>query len=194
MAQLYLAVGAEVMLTSNLWTEVGLHNRAKGKVVDIVYKHATGPRVNNGKTLPEAIVVQFNELADEVEPFFEGEEKTVAIPVSSFEWGHGAKTFIRKQFPLVLSWAFTIHKSQGKTLKKAVIDIDTSEKCFGMTLVALSRVCELDDILLKSVSLERLQKINRSSRLQVIKSALEDLTNKFEDTKRRFSNLWESLG
>ena len=63
-----------------------------------------------------------------------------------------------------------------------------------MTLVALSRVCELDDILLKPISLERLQKINRSSRLQVIKSALEDLTNKFEDTKRRFSDLWESLG
>ena len=182
------------MLTLNLWTEVGLHNRAKGKVVDIVYKNAAGPRINNGKNLPEAIVVKFYEINHEVEPFFEGEEKTVAIPVSSFKWRHGSKTFIRKQFPLILSWAFTIHKSQGKTLEKAVIDIDKSEKCFGMTLVALSRVCELDDILLKPISLERLQKINRSSRLQVIKSALEDLTNKFEDTKRRFSDLWESLG
>ena len=194
MAQLYLAVGAEVILTSNLWTEVGLHNRAKGKVVDIVYKNAAGPRINNGKNLPEAIVVKFHELADEVEPFFEGQERTVAIPVSSFEWRHGSQFFVRKQFPLILSWAFTIHKSQGKTLKKAVIDIDKSEKCFGMTLVALSRIPEVDDMLLKSISLERLQKINRSPRLQVIKSAVQSLDNKFEDTKRRFSNLWESLG
>ena len=75
MAQLYLAVGAEVMLTSNLWTEVGLHNGAKGKVVDIVYKNAAGPRINNGKNLPEAIVIELHKLADEVESFFEGQEK-----------------------------------------------------------------------------------------------------------------------
>ena len=34
---LYLSVGAYVMLISNMWTEVGLHNGAKGTVVYFVY-------------------------------------------------------------------------------------------------------------------------------------------------------------
>ena len=37
--ELYLACRAEVMLTLNLWADVGLHNGAKGKVVDVVYKY-----------------------------------------------------------------------------------------------------------------------------------------------------------
>lgn len=36
-AELYLACGAEVMLTSNLLADVGLHYSAKGKVMDLVY-------------------------------------------------------------------------------------------------------------------------------------------------------------
>ena len=39
MMELYLACRAEVMLTLNLWADVGLHNGAKGKVVDVVYKY-----------------------------------------------------------------------------------------------------------------------------------------------------------
>ena len=74
-------------------------------------------------------------------------------------------------------------------MKKAVIDIDKSENFFGMTLVALSRIPEVDDMLLKSISLERLQKMNRSARLQVIKLAVQRFNNKFEDIKRRFINL-----
>ena len=34
MSNLYLAVGSILMLTYNLWVDVGYHNGAKGKVVD----------------------------------------------------------------------------------------------------------------------------------------------------------------
>ena len=34
MPQLYLVVGAEFVLTYNLWVDVGFHNGAKGKVVE----------------------------------------------------------------------------------------------------------------------------------------------------------------
>ena len=33
----------------------------------------------------------------------------------------------------ILSWAFTIHNAQGKTLDIAAIDIRKSERCYGMT-------------------------------------------------------------
>ena len=125
------------MLTSNLWVDVGFHDGTKGKIVDFVYKHVDWPLTNNGKYFPEAVVVQFHSMEKWIEPFLEGVPTTVVIPVVLDGWIIGTKYFIRKQFPLVLLWAFTTHKSQGRTLYLAVIDIGNSERCYGMTLVAL---------------------------------------------------------
>jgi len=145
------------MLTSNLWADVGLHNGAKGKVVDIVYKisDGTGP---SDTVLPNAVVVQFEHLNEEVVPFLDAFPRSVAIPFAEHEWRHNSDVYNRKQFPLMLSWAYTIHKSQGKTLDKVVIDLGTTEKCSGMTLVGLSRVRKLRHLLLRPFSYERLKK------------------------------------
>ena len=51
----------------------------------------------------------------------------------------------------------TIHKSQGLTLKKAWVDLGTSERTVGMTYVALSRVKKLEDLIVEPMTLERLQ-------------------------------------
>src|SRR5690606_1471909 len=53
------------------------------------------------------------------------------------------------QFPLRLAWASTIHKSQGLTFDKAVIDAGTSFAA-GQVYVALSRLTGLDGLVLKS--------------------------------------------
>jgi ATP-dependent DNA helicase PIF1 len=47
------------------------------------------------------------------------------------------------QFPLRLAWAFTIHKSQGKTYNSVVVNMDGGAFAHGQTYVALSRCTSL---------------------------------------------------
>jgi ATP-dependent DNA helicase PIF1 len=53
------------------------------------------------------------------------------------------------QVPLKLAWAITIHKSQGKTFDKVIIDIGTGAFVSGQIYVALSRCRTLEGIVLK---------------------------------------------
>ena len=56
-------------------------------------------------------------------------------------------TFI--QYPLKLAWAATIHKCQGQTFDKVMIDMDYGAFAHGQTYVALSRVVSLDGLYLR---------------------------------------------
>ncbi|PQZ60101.1 helicase [Microbacterium sp. MYb54] len=52
------------------------------------------------------------------------------------------------QFPLRLAWAVTIHKSQGKTYERAIIDLGSGAFAPGQTYVALSRLTSLEGLYL----------------------------------------------
>ena len=70
------------------------------------------------------------------------------------------------QLPLKLAWAVTIHKSQGLTLDKVVIDVGKKEFSCGLTFVACSRVRKMTDILFTPpFPLQRLISIANSQRL-----------------------------
>jgi len=63
------------------------------------------------------------------------------------------------QLPLILAWGITIHKSQGITLKSAIIDAGNDIFEAGQIYVALSRLTTLNGLYLDSFNPQRL-KIN----------------------------------
>ena len=68
--------------------------------------------------------------------------------------------------PLKLRYTMTIHKSQGQTLPKAVIDLGDKEYVAGCTFVALSRVRSINDLVLITMTFSRLQNISKSKNLE----------------------------
>lgn len=156
---IYLAKGAKVMLTLNLWASVGLCNGATGTVVDIIYAANNQP-----PDLPIAVIVRFDDYRG---PSI-SEDLPSCVPIcpitassQSIEGFHE-----RQQLPLRLAYALTIHKSQGLTLSKAWINIGKSEKTPGISYVAISRVKTLSSLIIEPMTFERLTSVKSSATLQ----------------------------
>ena len=91
---------------------------------------------------------------------------TVPITPMRRNWSSSGGQCSRLQLPLKLAWAVTIHKSQGLTLDKVVIDVGKKEFSCGLTFVACSRVRKMTDILFTPpFPLQRLTSIANSQRL-----------------------------
>ena len=85
------------------------------------------------------------------------------------------------QVPLILSWALTIHKSQGATLDAAEIDVGSGIFECGQTYVALSRVKSLDGLYLTSFDAKRIR-INKKVKEYNEALALYHQNNAVEET------------
>ena len=93
-------------------------------------------------SLPTAVMVRFDSYSSPTLP--DGSAPIVPIRRT---WSNSGKSCSRLQIPLKLAWAITIHKAQGLTLNKVVIDMGSKEFSTGLTFVACSRVRHLIDLI-----------------------------------------------
>ena len=138
---IHLCIGARVMLSSNIWTEIGLVNGLMGTVVDLTWELEQDPNTS----LPFAILIAFDDYSGPVYPGCDAGIVPVFARQSRFDY-HGIAC-TRKQFPLQLAYGITVHKSQGLTLSKAVLNLATREHTLGLSYVAVSRVKTLQGLL-----------------------------------------------
>ena len=133
--KLALKVGAQVMFIKNdSSAEKRYFNGKIGIVTDISKENVTVQCANE----IEEIITE-KELWDSINYTINEETKELKEEiVGSF-----------KQIPLRLAWAITIHKSQGLTFERAIIDAEASF-AHGQTYVALSRCTSLEGLVFKN--------------------------------------------
>lgn len=149
------------------------NNRAKGVVVAILYEDGCAP-----PALPSCVIVQMHRFPDGAESCLPNIERCVPLFPHTASWDSATgKRFQRTQIPLQLAFAITIHKSQGQTLERAIVDVGRDENCLGLFLVALSRVRKLEDLLLHPFSFDRLLKVNDKKGLQKLKAEIQRMSD-----------------
>jgi ATP-dependent DNA helicase PIF1 len=133
--ELQLKVGARIMCIINLDMDNGICNGSQGRVEKIT------TCVDNKM---KSILVQFDN----------GIKKEIA------QHGWQSEVYpniVMYQFPIVLAWAITIHKIQGATLDKAIMDIGDSIFEYGQTYVALSRIKRLEGLYLTALNIDKIK-------------------------------------
>ncbi|MCX8179421.1 MAG: DEAD/DEAH box helicase [Candidatus Aenigmarchaeota archaeon] len=134
---LKIKIGAQVMMLNNdgygRWI-----NGSIGKIVDIIKRESENDIIM--VELSDGKIYEITPYTwDIYEAYFDEHKQSIEYQtVGSFT-----------QYPMKLAWAITIHKSQGKTFDKVIIDIGKGAFAHGQTYVALSRCTSLEGIVLK---------------------------------------------
>ena len=138
---LQVKAGAQIMMLNNdaggRWV-----NGTIGKITDI-----TRDRNDEYSIIADLAgdeTVEITPHTWEIFRFFADGEKLQSEVIGTFT-----------QYPLMLAWAVTIHKSQGRTFDKVVVDIGRGTFTHGQTYVALSRCTTLGGIILKKPILKK---------------------------------------
>ncbi|ADJ26255.1 TPR domain protein [Dehalogenimonas lykanthroporepellens BL-DC-9] len=134
--------GAQIMLLNNdvqgRWV-----NGSIGRITAIIPDEDTGDYVIQAE-LTDGKTVDITRHSWEIFRFYVEDGQLLSESVGSFT-----------QYPLMLAWAVTIHKSQGKTFARVVVDIGRGAFACGQTYVALSRCTTLEGLILKKPILPR---------------------------------------
>ncbi|PHT96316.1 hypothetical protein BC332_34758 [Capsicum chinense] len=128
---------AKVMLTKNMDVPTGFVNGTTGAAQNIVVDSNKRPRAVTLRTERDSLEMREPE-------------------VGKFELQPGIFVH-RKQFPLRLSYAGTIHKSQAMSMDTVIADIGNRIFCAGQSYVALSRVRTLEGLHLINFDPEKIK-------------------------------------
>ena len=142
--ELKVAVGARVMMTTNVNTADGLVKSASGTVTGFIPDPPDPSDDNFVRYRPKYILVHFDEerVGESLRTKLRGiVPDRVSTPVSVHEVNvkHRKVSAKRTQFPLTLAWAVTIHKAQGRTVEQLVVSTKGTFKA-GQMYTALSRL------------------------------------------------------
>jgi len=145
--ELKLKLAAQVMLLKNRDAELvnGLQGRVVGFMTRVEWELSCdcgvrqaniGPRCDDGERLP---VVRLSLSSNGT--------RVVRVPRERFtvEDGEGNQIAQRTQIPLTLSWALSIHKSQGSTICPLLVNFQRVYQP-GQAYVALSRAASEDQL------------------------------------------------
>lgn len=121
---LELCVGAQVILLRNLDVSAGLCNGSRGVIVKF--------------TATNHPVVRFA-----------NEQQVTIVPQPFAIMQNNVSVAVREQVPLQVGYALSVHRSQGMSLDKAIIDLSGTFE-FGMVYVALSRLRSLAGLQLRN--------------------------------------------
>ncbi|NLL04429.1 MAG: AAA family ATPase [Clostridiaceae bacterium] len=138
--ELILKEGAQVMFVKNDTSREKLFYNGKIGVIDKINKDNVVVKCNGDE---ECIMVELAEWQNIKYSINDATEEIQEEVVG---------TFI--QYPLKLAWAITIHKSQGLTFEKAIIDASAAF-AHGQVYVALSRCKTLEGLVLSSKLTQR---------------------------------------
>lgn len=170
--QLELKLGAQVMFVKNDQAlEKRYYNGKIGKVIGL--------------------------MENEISVLFEEENRTIAVP--TYEWqnirykvdpisNHIEETVMGTftHFPIKLAWAITVHKSQGLTFQKAIVDIG-SAFAPGQVYVALSRLTSLEGLVLSSqINYQSLKEDQNITTFSETKASQESLQPALEEASLEF--------
>ena len=138
-AKLVFKVGAQVMMLTNDPVDRWV-NGSIGRVLDA----SPGRREGRGEDGPVVVV-----------GFSDGEVAEVVPHTWDVTRPDGSNGAVRhevigsfRQLPFTLAWAITIHKSQGQTLDRLIVDLGGGTFAPGQLYVALSRSRSLDGLVL----------------------------------------------
>jgi hypothetical protein len=154
---LWLKVGARVMCTSNVDVVGGVVNGTTGIVVRFYDQDVVQVREDNTGRI-------FNIQQECRRTKFNGQE--------------------RRQFPLVLAWALTIHKCQSLTLNKVAVNL-RDVFASGQAYVALSRVRTSNDLFIKNWSAKGLLSVKHAVITRLTKDSEASRTKEDEEMDKQ---------
>lgn len=139
LAKLDLKKGAQVMMLNNdsggRWV-----NGSIGKIKKIEFDEAFGEDILHVQLEEAKKTVKVEPYNWELHKYYWDSEKDEMEMDTIGDF---------RQYPVRLAWAVTIHKSQGKTFDKVVVDIGRGAFAHGQVYVALSRCRNMEGLLLQ---------------------------------------------